>query len=785
MISLNWVKEYLDLDNIDLQELAVDITKAGVNVEKVVSNNIKNLVIGHVLTTEKHPDSDHLNVCSVDLGDEITTIVCGASNVRTDLKVIVAKVGACLPGDFVIKKSKIRGVESNGMICALYELGLEEKTEERYNAGICELSKDAPVGSDPISYLGLDDTLYELDVHKHRNNDCYYHIGFAYEIGTIINQKVKLPKFEISCIKENINDYFKLDVKTDKCPYYLAKMVKNIKIGPSPDFIKKRLESVGMRSINNVVDISNYVMLEYGQPLHFFDFDKLGNKITVREANDETIVTLDNQERKLTNDIVISSDKPVAIAGVMGGENTQVDETTTSLLIESAIFDSFSIRNTANRLNLRSEASIRYGKGLNFEYTDEAILRACYLLNKYASADILDGMVKHDKIDKTNKTVTFTTEEVNKMLGITISTEDMLKQLDRLDFKYDVKDEIIVTIPNRRLDIESNINDIAEEIGRLYGYHNLKSTQPSLEVKKGVYIGDVYYRKQASKRLRALGLNEVKTYTLTSVEDSNLFKYDNLENMILPNPMSKDKSVIRTSLLPSLLNVYKYNKARKVEDVLIYEISKTYDINFSETSKIAILMKGNYLVNNVQGSKEVDFYTIKGIVENILDYFGFKNRYSFEKDSINDLHPGISASIIMDRKKIGAIGKVHPKLIKDNIYVAEISLNELMKTIKPIKFKEANKFPSISKDLAFIVKKDVASETIEASIRKSGGRLLESINAFDVYTGDKVGEDEKSIAYALTFTDSTKTLNEIEVMEVFNKIIDSVTKNNNAVLRDK
>ncbi|MFI3307732.1 MAG: phenylalanine--tRNA ligase subunit beta [Mycoplasmatota bacterium] len=785
MISLNWVKEYLDLDNIDLQELAVDITKAGVNVEKVVSNNIKNLVIGHVLTTEKHPDSDHLNVCSVDLGDEITTIVCGASNVRADLKVIVAKVGACLPGDFVIKKSKIRGVESNGMICALYELGLEEKTEERYNAGICELSKDAPVGSDPISYLGLDDTLYELDVHKHRNNDCYYHIGFAYEIGTIINQKVKLPKFEISCIKENINDYFKLDVKTDKCPYYLAKMVKNIKIGPSPDFIKKRLESVGMRSINNVVDISNYVMLEYGQPLHFFDFDKLGNKITVREANDETIVTLDNQERKLTNDIVISSDKPVAIAGVMGGENTQVDETTTSLLIESAIFDSFSIRNTANRLNLRSEASIRYGKGLNFEYTDEAILRACYLLNKYASADILDGMVKHDKIDKTNKTVTFTTEEVNKMLGITISTEDMLKQLDRLDFEYDVKDEIIVTIPNRRLDIESNINDIAEEIGRLYGYHNLKSTQPSLEVKKGVYIGDVYYRKQASKRLRALGLNEVKTYTLTSVEDSNLFKYDNLENMILPNPMSKDKSVIRTSLLPSLLNVYKYNKARKVEDVLIYEISKTYDINFSETSKIAILMKGNYLVNNVQGSKEVDFYTIKGIVENILDYFGFKNRYSFKKDSINDLHPGISASIIMDRKKIGVIGKVHPKLIKDNIYVAEISLNELMKTIKPIKFKEANKFPSISKDLAFIVKKDVASETIEATIRKSGGRLLESINAFDVYTGDKVGEDEKSIAYALTFTDSTKTLNEIEVMEVFNKIIDSVTKNNNAVLRDK
>ena len=381
MISLNWIKNYIDIDDQNLEELAVKITKAGVNVEKVITNHIDNLVIGEVLECNLHPDSDHLHICLVDVGSEKLQIVCGAPNVRTGLKVIVALPGAVLPGNFEIKKSKIRGVESNGMLCALYELGLEEKTEEAYNKGIEELGSDAKVGTDPLKYLNIDDTVYELDVHKHRNNDCYYHIGFAYEIGAILNRKVTLPDNSTKPISDNINSHFNLKVESKNCPYYLAKMVTDVKIGESPEFIKRRLTSAGMRSINNVVDISNYVMLEYGQPLHFFDKDKLGDKIVVRDAlEEEKIITLDGKERILkSNDIVITDGtKPVCIAGVMGGENTEISNDTKTILIESAIFDAFNIRNTASRLNLKSEASIRYGKGLDYEYTNLAIERACH-----------------------------------------------------------------------------------------------------------------------------------------------------------------------------------------------------------------------------------------------------------------------------------------------------------------------------------------------------------------------------------------------------------------------
>ena len=776
MISLEWVKDYIDISDQDLKELAVKITKAGINVEKVITNHIDNLVIGEVIECIDHPDSNHLHVCQVDIGSKITQIVCGASNVRKGIKVIVALPGAVLPGDFVIKASKIRNQESNGMICALFELGLEEKTEENYNKGIYELDSNAKVGEDPLKYLGLDDTLYELDIHKHRNNDCYYHIGFAYEIASILNRKVTLPDDSFKEIKDSIKNHFTLQVETGKCPYYLAKMVTNIKIKESPEFIKKRLLAAGMRPINNVVDISNYVMLEYGQPMHFFDKDKLGNNILVREANNEKIITLDGKERSLTNDIVITDGvKPVGIAGVMGGENTEVDENTKTILIESAIFDAVSIRNTANRLDLKSEASIRYGKGLNYEYTEKALLRACHLLEKYADAQVLSDMVVHDKIDKTKKIVEFRPCEVDKMLGITISKEDMEKELKRLDFEYKVYDDkFIVTIPNRRLDIDPNVNDIAEEIGRLYGYQNLVSTLPKVDIKKGEYVGNVKYRKLISKRLRSLGLNEVKTYTLVS-KDMLKFNYENKENIILPNPMSSDKEVIRTTLIPSLLNVYNYNKTRKVNDVLIYEIAKTYDLNYNEDSKICILMKENYINNNWNNTKiKVDFYLIKGILENLLDYLGLKNRYTFKVDDIPNMHPGMSARILLDRKEIGIIGRIHPNDAKDEIYICELSMDSLITNIKPLKYKEVSKYPSIIRDMAFIMPKDVEAVEVLNLIKKSGGRLLTNIKIFDVYEGENIGDNEKSIAYSLEFSDNTKTLTDDEVSVLFEKIIKDV-----------
>lgn len=789
MISMNWVKDYVDLDGIDLKDLAVEVTKGGLNIEGVIDHHIDNLVVGEVLECVDHPDSDHLHVCKVNDGKTVRQIVCGASNVREGIKVIVALPGCILPGDFQIKEGKIRGVESNGMICALFELGLEEKNDETYAAGITELPDTSKIGEDPLKVLGLDDTIYDLDNHKRRNNDCYYHIGFAYEVATVLNKRVHLPESDYHEIDESIKDKFSLDVETKKCPYYIAKMVKNVKIGESPEFIKNRLKSAGMRSINNIVDISNYVMLEYGQPLHFFDYDKLGQHVLVRDAVDgEEIITLDGKNRKLTEDDIVITDgeKPVCIAGVMGGENTEVDESTTTVLIESAIFDAVSIRLTAQRLDLKSEASIRYGKGLNFEYTDEAIKRACFLLEKYASGEVLKDEIKHDVIDKSEKRVDFTKNDINKMLGIELTDEDVKTELTRLDFGYTYENGIFhVVIPRRRLDVEANINDIAEEIGRFYGYENLVSKVPRVPIRLGRYADDVRLRKMVSTRLRASGLNEAKTYTLTSPEMAKMFKYDNLENVILPNPMSVDKSVVRTSILPSLINVFDYNKARKVSDILIYEIAKTYDINYNETTKAAILMSGNYLTNGVLGiNVKVDFFVLKGIVENLLDYLGFKNRYSFvQANDLPEMHPNMSARIMLDRNEIGIIGRVHPSIKKDEIYVCELNLNSLLSRVKPIKYKTASKYPSIEKDFAFIVNNDVTNAEMKEAIKKSAGRILDSVNIFDIY--ENIEEGKKSMAYKLVFKDETRTLSDEEVMVVFNKVIKDIETKFDAKLRNQ
>ena len=787
MISLNWVKDYIDLEGEDLVELADKVTKAGINVEGVVTNHINNLVVGEVLECVDHPDSDHLHVCKVNVGKEIVQIVCGAPNVRVGLKVIVALPGAVLPGDFEIKAGKIRGEESNGMICALFELGLEEKTEETYNKGIEELPEDAPVGMDAMEYLGCDDTLYELDVHKHRNNDCYYHIGFAHEIGTVLGKKVTYPEAKYDEVKDDVNNYVELKVETDRCPFYLGKMVRNVKIGESPEWIKKRIIAAGMRPINNVVDISNFVMLEYGQPTHFFDADKLGKTVLVRDAKEnEKLVTLDEVERTLSPaDIVITDGNvPTCIAGVMGGMNTEVDENTKNIFIEAAIFDAFSITKTSNRLNLKSEASRRYGKGLNYEYTIAAMDRCCALLQEYASGEVLSGTVLHDKVDKTEKTIDVTTDDLNGVLGMHMTNEDVEKQLDKLDFPYELKgDTFHITIPRRRLDVEPNKADLAEEIGRLYGYNNLEDTLPVVGTKRGVYVGDVALRKSISKRLRQLGLTEVRTYTLVPEDVANSFNYDNKEVLALPNPMSSDKGYLRLSLLPSLIQTYEYNKARKVENINIYEIAKTYDKDYVEDHKVAMLISGTYMANAVnQVNVKADFYLLKGIIENLLKYLGFKNRYDFQKVEVKELHPGVSASIMIDRKPVGIIGRVHPSMMKDNVYVAELSMTALynLKT-KPLKFKEASKYPEIKKDVAFVVPNELTNAEIEAVIKHAGGRLLDNIDIFDIYRDIEPGK--KSMAYNLTFKDDTRTLSDEEVMQVFNNVIKEVESKLDAKLR--
>ena len=777
MISMNFVKDYIDIKDQNLEELADKITKAGINVEHVIKTNIDNVVIGKVLSCINHPDSDHLHICKVDVGTDVRQIVCGAPNVKEGIKVIVALPSAKLP-KIEIKKGTIRGEESNGMICALCELGLEEETKENYEKGIYVLPNDAPIGEDAFSYLGVGDTLYDLDIHKHKNNDCRYHIGFAYEIGTILGKKVKLPDASYKEIKRNINDEFNLEVNIDKCTYYKSKMVTDLVIGESPDFIKNRLISCGMRPINNIVDISNYVMLEYGQPLHFFDKDKLGNKIVVRMAKDlEEVVTLDEVNRKLTSDdiVITDGDRIVAIAGIMGALNTDVDNNTKTVLIESAIFNPTNIRKTARRLNLRSEASLRYEKGLNFEYTDMALDRACYLLEKYASGKVLSGKASYDIEDKKEKVIEFNTDRINSLLGTSLTDKDIVTELEKLDFKYEFNNgKFVTTIPRRRLDIEENVNDIAEEIGRLYGYYNLKNTMPELPIKEGKFEHSYGYKKNISKRMRSLGLNETRTYSLVDQKTSDMF-YKDRETIFIPNPMSQDRSCLRKTMIPSMLDVIKYNKSRGLKDINIYETSKVFYGDFKEENHLAVALYGNFISNIWQGVVvKNDFYTLKGILCNLLDYLGLKNRYAFIESTEENLHPGISADIYLDKNKVGFFGRIHPKINKDEIYVLELCIDELDIKTKDIKFKSASKYPNIKKDLAFIMPKSMKNEDVIKVIKHAGSRLLTNVEVFDLYEGENIIKDYKSIAYSLTFEDSSRTLTDEEVMIVFNNIIKEV-----------
>ncbi|MDD2203082.1 MAG: phenylalanine--tRNA ligase subunit beta [Bacilli bacterium] len=792
-ISLNWLNDYVDVKDENAVEVAEKITKAGVNVEGIKGTNIKNLVIGYVENRTDHPNSDHLNVCTVNIGTEVLQIVCGASNADKGQKVIVAKVGAILPGDFEIKKATIRGVESVGMICALYELGLEDK-EANYDKGIHVLPADAEVGGDPLAYLGLDDIIYELDLNPNRN-DCLCHLGFAYETAAVLGKTVTLPETKTTPSKENIKDVFGVEVETDNCTMFKTRIVKDVVIGESPAFIKNRLTSAGMRSINNVVDISNYIMLEYGQPLHFYDKDKVGDKIVVRMATDgEKTVTLDGKERKLIADdvLITNGNDTLGIAGVMGGASSEVDSNTKNILIESAMFNPYNIRYTSIRLDLRSEASLRFEKGLNYEYTEEALERACYLLEKYASGTVMEGHVSYDVVDKTPKTASVSRDKINAVLGMVLKHEDIMASFKKLDFKVIEEDNVYnVVIPNRRMDVSIR-EDLIEEVGRLYGYDKIVQKLPIAPMKQGGYNPKTSFCKQISNRMRSLGLNEVRTYSLISKEESNLFKYNKNEELLLQLPLSVDKSVFRQSIIPSLLKVVDYNLARNAKDINIYEISNVYykkNEDYIEDTKLSFAMFGNYINNNWQNRNiKIDFYVVKGIVENLLDYLGLNGRYTVQKGTNipNEMHPGISAEVIVDNEFIGYFGTVHPSINKLPIFVGEFSTNRLFShNTGGLKYKETSKFPSITKDIAFIFKKDVEAKDIIKVIRKKGGKILQDVDVFDVYIGDKIDDDSKSIALSLTFMDTNKTLTDDEVNALLNNIISEVETKLKGVLRNK
>ncbi len=788
ILSRKFVGDYIDLDDkLTIKQIAEDMTRVGNEYDKCQKLiNADNLVIGEIIECVNHPDSDHLHVCKVNIGSEVLQIVCGAPNARVGIKVIVALVGAHLP-EITIKKSVIRGVESNGMMCSIKELGLEHKfLTQKDIEGIAELGSDAVVGDDPIKYLCLDDEIIDFELTANRG-DLLSVLGLAYELGAIYDKKVKNIDLSYHEIDNDINDEFKIDIKTDNCKLFLAKKISNIVIKESPKFIKNRLIACGIRPINNVVDISNYVMLETGQPLHFYDANRLGDTLVVRMANEgEKLTTLDNIERNLTTDdiVIANSEKSVGLAGVMGGLSTEVESDTTSIIIESAIFDAIKVRKTSKKI-LRSEASNRFEKGLDPNRTYMAIKRACHLLEKYASGSVHKGIITYDKTNKDDKVINITSVNINNVLGTNIDVETIIEVFEKLGFTATNKEDLItVIVPTRRTDISIK-EDLIEEVGRIYGINNIEGKLPKLTIKQGSYDKTT---RQIRNKLVDLGLNEVLTQVFLNDEVSQKYCDDNFEIVRLLDPLSIEKNSLRYSLIPSLLKVYEYNKDRNLKDITIFEMAKGFykkDNNYGEDNKLCILMTGDYYLE-LGNRKKVDFYIIKGIVEELLHFLGFDKRYSFNTNNLPSyLHPGISANINVNNQNIGIIGKLHPS-IEDNIYVAEINLDKLFANrVSKLKYKEISKYPKIVKDLAFVVKKNITSEQITDVIKKAGGRLLTNIEVFDVYTGENVLEDEKSIAYSLTFEDMAKTLSDEEVMTIFGKIITDVENKLNAKLRDK
>ncbi|MDD3392739.1 MAG: phenylalanine--tRNA ligase subunit beta [Bacilli bacterium] len=793
-VSKDFLNDFIEIKDVDFNELAEKMVFAGNEYESITKlTSATNLVVGHVLQCSKHPESKKLSICLVDIGDEKVQILCGAPNVRENIKVIVAKIGATLPGNITIGKAKLAGMESNGMICSLVELGIESKyLKEEDKNGIYILDNNAEAGTDAVQYLGYDDEVIDFELTANRA-DLLSMLGMAYEVGALYKRNVKYPDTKVVCQGEDINSNYQINVKTDKCSLYTMKLVKNVTIKESPNFIKRRLMASGIRPINNVVDISNYVMMEYGQPLHFFDADKLGNYIEIREANDkEELETLDKNIRVLDrNDIVIADvKKAVALAGVMGGLSTEVTSETKNVLIESAVFDALSIRNTSKKV-IRSEASSRFEKGIDTNRTREALERSCYLLNKYADGTVINGMLVYDNTNLETKTIMISLNKINDVLGLDLNKNEVLDVFKRLDFICSFHNHIFeVTVPSRRLDITIK-EDLIEEIGRIIGFNNVKGSMPISYIKSGKRSPKDKYQKDIRNRLTALGLNQTLTYSLISELNADLFINEDYEKVVISSPITDDRKVMRNSLVSSLLEVFKYNYARNIKDINIFEIGSCYskkEDSYLEKTNLCLLMTGTYLSNNWQQiNLQIDFYTIKGIIINLLNYLGFDNRYQFNaNDSLKDMHQGRSADIVVDHKVIGYFGQINSNLAKTEVYVAQIDLDLLFSLkVRQVKYKDISKYPTITKDVSFIVDEKISSMMIIDVIKKTGGRLLNKIEVFDMYVGNYLADNEKAIAYKLIFSDVSRTLSDEEVMTVFNKIISAVETNLNAHLRQK
>ncbi|MFT1974291.1 phenylalanine--tRNA ligase subunit beta [Staphylococcus aureus] len=783
LISNEWLKEYVTIDD-SVSDLAERITRTGIEVDDLIdyTKDIKNLVVGFVKSKEKHPDADKLNVCQVDIGeDEPVQIVCGAPNVDAGQYVIVAKVGGRLPGGIKIKRAKLRGERSEGMICSLQEIGISSNyIPKSFESGIYVFSESQVPGTDALQALYLDDQVMEFDLTPNRA-DALSMIGTAYEVAALYNTKMTKPETTSNELELSANDELTVTIENeDKVPYYSARVVHDVTIEPSPIWMQARLIKAGIRPINNVVDISNYVLLEYGQPLHMFDQDAIGSQqIVVRQANEgEKMTTLDDTERELlTSDIVITNGQtPIALAGVMGGDFSEVKEQTSNIVIEGAIFDPVSIRHTSRRLNLRSESSSRFEKGIATEFVDEAVDRACYLLQTYANGKVLKDRVSSGELGAFITPIDITADKINRTIGFDLSQNDIVTIFNQLGFDTEINDDVItVLVPSRRKDITIK-EDLIEEVARIYGYDDIPSTLPVFDKVTSGQLTDRQYKTRMVKEvLEGAGLDQAITYSLVSKEDATAFSMQQRQTIDLLMPMSEAHASLRQSLLPHLIEAASYNVARKNKDVKLFEIGNVFFANGEgelpdQVEYLSGILTGDYVVNQWQGKKEtVDFYLAKGVVDRVSEKLNLE--FSYSRADIDGLHPGRTAEILLENKVVGFIGELHPTLAADNdlkrTYVFELNFDALMAvSVGYINYQPIPRFPGMSRDIALEVDQNIPAADLLSTIHAHGGNILKDTLVFDVYQGEHLEKGKKSIAIRLNYLDTEETLTDERVSKV-------------------
>ena len=797
LISLNWLKQYVDIKE-SVEEIANALTMIGQEVEAIdiQGKDLGNVVIGQIVEFDKHPNSDRLTLLKVNVGEEAPLqIICGATNHKLNDKVVVAKIGAVLPGNFKIKKSKIRDVESFGMLCSDAELGLAKESE-----GIIILPEDAPIGKEYREYAGLNDVIFELEITPNRP-DCLSHIGIAREVAAYYNRKVKYPVIEMAETIESVNTVIKVNIEDkDRCKRYMGRVIKNVKIKESPDWLKTRIRAMGLNPINNVVDVTNFVMFEYNQPMHAFDLDKVEGNITIRAAKEnEEITTLDGVERVLKNgELVIADDeKAIAIGGVIGGQNTQIDDDTKNIFVEVAYFTPENIRRESRDLGIFTDSAYRNERGMDIENLPVVMNRAVSLIAEVAEGEVLSEVI--DKyVEKPKRAeISLNLEKLNKFIGKTLTYEEVGKILTHLDIELKPLGDgtMLLTPPSYRADL-TRPADIYEEVIRMYGFDNIEAKMPVMSIESGEENANFKISRIVREILKELGLNEVINYSFIPKFTKELFNFGE-EVIEIKNPLSEDMAIMRPTLLYSLIANVRDNINRNQTDLKLFEISKTFKKLGEgqnglaiEDLKIALILSGREEKNLWNQSKsDYNFYDLKGYLEFLLERLNV-TKYSLTRLTNNkNFHPGASAEIKIGEDVIGVLGELHPNLVnyfgikREKVFFAELNLTSLLKYIKiKVNYETISKYPEVLRDLAITLDKSVLVGEMVKEIKKKVN-LIEKIDIFDVYSGDKIDKDKKSVAMSIVLRDKNKTLTDEDIDKAMTAILELIKDKYNGEIR--